>query len=250
MTNLPRHPQQEEETTPSADRKKKNIIAGSMAVASAALITVGAVTLATGPGNDENDSTRSGTQETTTTTARGTTETDSTSNMNTDTAIIADSETSPDTNNGNLSAPPVEDGTGMEALSEEDAQRLDEIAANSSNEKIIKMKADQQAKFGSTLDVDGLTVTVSEPKNVTDNSFTVDVTVENTGKSTAGFSGSYLVNTDAAGEENIPLLDSSIAFGTGPLKPGESLSGSLEYDMAPGVITFFNLNTQSVGRWA
>lgn len=246
---------------PENTDKKKKIITYSLAGLGAVLTLAGGITLATQNGNTETNPSTETTQQTTTQTHE-----ENTHGTQPETNIEENPDT-PDTNQeeNNMqqqnnpnnqqrlqeninTAPDLQDFTQEEKDSLNALFELGNNAEDVDDYSTLAENAKQKNTFGTQINVNGVEITVSNPRTQ-NNQLTVDVAANNTTDQVQGFSGILFGAGNNPDNYVGPTTESMVALNTEPLAPHQKLKGTLTFDVPNGNVFYIDLYNVETYLW-
>lgn len=242
-------------TTPetSTDIKKK-VITYTLAGLGSILILAGGITLATHNENTQQEETTTETQTTQPTTTGELhpekPEHPEQTEQKQEQHNQGNTTMNPENNTQSHNQPPQ--NNAIENLPQEDQDILDTIIKNGDPNDTDYSDFITQAKitehFGTPITVNGVEVTVSNPRT-TNNQFTVDVKAHNTTDQTQAFSGILFGAGPTPEQLDGPTVDSMASLNTEPLAPNQTLKGTLSFDTPEGKVFYLNPQTGESYVW-
>lgn len=147
---------------------------------------------------------------------------------------------------------PAPQGNAVEELTQQEQDVLDAIMKNGNpnNDNYAEFieNASATEKFGTTITINEIEVTVSNPR-MHNNQFTVDVKANNTADQTQGFSGVLFGAGPTPDKLEGPTLESMVALNTEPLAPHQKIEGPLSFDTTEGKVFYLDLRNGKSFVW-
>ena len=224
---------------PENPDNKKKILTYSLAGLGAALVIAGGITLATGQNQTDHDTV--GEQTSTHQTSVNADE-----NYETQQKPGEEPVQQPEENPQHPAPQEHSNSPEIQDYTQEEKDALDKLFELGNN---IEGDADyssfaQDAKekntFGKQIHVNGVDVTVSNPRTQ-NGKFTVDIQANNTTDQTRAFSGILFGAGNSPENYAAPTTESMVALNTEPLAPHQKLSGPLTFDVDGGHVFFLDL---------
>ncbi len=238
---------------PENPKDKKKILTYSLAGLGAALVLAGGITLTTqGQDQAEHDtaSEQTSTQQTSTNAEENTPEKNPDMQQKPGEQPVQQPEENPQhpAPQGHSNSPEIQDYT----QEEKDAlNKLFELGNNIEGDvdySSFAQDAKEKNAFGKQIHVNGVDVTVSNPRTQ-NGKFTVDVQANNTTDQTQAFSGILFGAGNSPENYAAPTTESMVALNTEPLAPHQKLSGSLTFDVDGGHVFFLDLVNGATYLW-